>query len=285
MRRGVRPWTLEALQHALGDSHAVASALIARCPARCFGVGEAELVRSLRRGGLPDSEWGALDLDGLVLASACLAGRPEALAALDGELLPPVARSLARRAAPDDVQEAMQALRARLLLGPAGAAPKLAQYTGRGPLGAFLRIAAANVLSNLRPSHPQAEATEALDTVPDGLDLEARLARADQQHHFRACFREAVLQLTPRERHLLRLSLLDGLSIDAIAPMYAAHRATVARWLTSARERLSASTRALLSTRLSLPPEEVDHLLASVQNGFELSLSRALRDSAGPTGF
>jgi RNA polymerase sigma-70 factor (ECF subfamily) len=215
-----------------------------------------------------------------VLASACLAGHAEALAALDGELLPPVARSLARRAAPDDVQEAMQVLRARLLLGPQGSAPKLAQYTGRGPLGAFLRIAAANVLSNLRPAHPEVEAAEALETVPDGVDIEARLARADQQHHFRACFREAVLQLTPRERHLLRLSLLDGLSIDAIAPMYSAHRATVARWLTSARERLSASTRALLSTRLAMAPDEVDRLLSSVQNGFELSLSRALRESA-----
>ena len=36
----------------------------------------------------------------------------------------------------------------------------------------------------------------------------------DQQQQFRQVFREAVQALTARERSLLRLSLLDGLSID-----------------------------------------------------------------------
>ena len=87
-----------------------------------------------------------------------------------------------------------------------------------------------------------------------------------------------------RERSLLRMSLIDGLSIDEIAPMYQVHRATVARWLEAARERLAAVTRSRLAQALKLEPDAVDSLLASVQNGFDLSLSQALSSQVDSEG-
>ena len=97
-------------------------------------------------------------------------------------------------------------------------------------------------------------------------------------------FRDAVQVLSARERSLLRMSLIDGLSIDEIAPMYQVHRATVARWLEAARERLAAVTRSRLAQALKLEPDAVDSLLASVQNGFDLSLSQALSSQVDSEG-
>jgi RNA polymerase sigma-70 factor, ECF subfamily len=275
-------WTLEALTRALGGDAVLAERVWAHRPSNAWGCDETALVGLLVTHAGPRASWAEADLEGLVLARACLAGDAAALNMLDRELLPPVAAALRRRASADDVDEAMQVLRTRLLVGTPPEAPKLAKFSGRGPLGAFLRIAASNVLSNLRPLVVPVSAEDELAALPDAADVESRLSSGDQQRQFRAAFREAVQSLTSRERALLRLSLLDGLSIDEVAPMYGAHRATVARWLTAAKERLAAITRAKLSTALQLPEDDVERLLTSVQNGFELSLSRALRETQGP---
>lgn len=275
-------WSLHALTRALGGDSRLAEQLLRRLPADDWGCDEAALIATLERQGLPRETWPQVDVEGLVFARACLAHHPGSLQRLDRELLPPVASALRKRASPDDVDEAMQVLRARLLLATPPEQPKLAKYSGRGALGAFLRIAAANVLSNLRPGVATVQADEELAAMPDAADVEARLSRGDQQRRFREVFRDAVQSLSSRERALLRLSLLDGLSIDEVAPMYGAHRATVARWLSAAKERLATVTRARLAVVLQLPDDEVERLLTSVQHGFELSLSRALRETQTP---
>ena len=274
-------WTLEALARVLDGDVALAEKVWARRPQNTWGCDEATLIGVLVAHAVPRASWPEADLEGLVFARACLAADGAALNVLDRELLPPVAAALLRRASADDVDEAMQVLRTRLLVATPPEAPKLAKYSGRGPLGAFLRIAASNVLSNLRPTVVPVSAEDELAALPDAADVESRLSSGDQQRQFRAVFREAVQSLTARERALLRLSLLDGLSIDEVAPMYGAHRATVARWLLAAKERLASITRTKLSTALKLPEDDVERLLTSVQNGFELSLSRALRETQG----
>jgi len=214
-----------------------------------------------------------LDVEGVLHAVACLDGDAEALRLLDTELLPRISDTLRRRAGAEGADDALQLTRARLLVGPE---PKLRLYAGRGPLLGFLRVVAANVLSNLKPAQ-QTESDDALAAVPDTADLESRLLKADQQLRFREAFAQAVKALTPRQRALLRLNLLDGLSIDEIAPMYGAHRSSAARWLAEAREALAAHTRAQLGTLLGLQPDEAERLLTSMQASFDLSLSRALR--------
>lgn len=217
-----------------------------------------------------------LDLEGIVLATACLRSDPEALRVLDAELLPRVADGLRRRLGAAEADEVLQLTRARLLVGPA---PKLNLYAGRGPLLGFLRVVAANVLSNQAPRR-ETESDDALAALPDTADLESQLLKADQQLHFREAFAAAVKQLTPRQRALLRLNLLDGLTIDEIAPMYGAHRSSAARWLAEAREELAKHTRRQLATLLGLPNDEAERLLTSMQRSFDLSLSRALRTNS-----
>ena len=208
-----------------------------------------------------------LDLEGLKLAKACLESEPAALRELDSDLLPRVAEGLRRRVGAAEADEVLQLTRTRLLVGPS---PKLSLYAGRGPLFGFLRAVAANVLANRQPRH-DTESDDALAALPDTADLESRLLKADQQLHFREAFAAAVKQLTPRQRALLRLNLLDGLTIDEIAPMYEVHRATVARWIASAKHTVLDRTRRKLMHDLRLDATEVDSLIRLVQSRIELA--------------
>lgn len=215
-----------------------------------------------------------VDAEGLVLAAGCLAGLPAALAVLDREVLPGVRATLLRRAEAAMVDDVLQQTRLKLLLG---ASPGLAQYAGRGPLQAFVRTVAVRLL-NLEVAARPAGSQEALETLADAAELDGGLLRADQQQHFKDAFRVAAAALTPRQRSLLRLNLVDGLSIDEIAPVYGAHRSSAARWLADAKEALAKETRRQLASRLQLEGEALESLLRSVQHRFDLSLQSALRE-------
>jgi RNA polymerase sigma-70 factor (ECF subfamily) len=86
----------------------------------------------------------------------------------------------------------------------------------------------------------------------------------------------AIGTLEPRERALLRLSLVERLGIDAIAAAYGAHRATIARWLVTAREKLTTSVRERLSERWQVEDGELGELRALIESHVELSLERML---------
>ncbi|MBX7116459.1 MAG: sigma-70 family RNA polymerase sigma factor [Myxococcaceae bacterium] len=218
-----------------------------------------------------------LDTEGLALAADCVRQVPSALRVLDEQLLPDVRRTLLKRAPAVLIDDVMQKTRVRLLLGDS---PALSRYAGKGPLLGFLRTVALNLLAHHEAAEKPVESEDVLATLPDTAEMEAGLLRADQQQHFRDAFREAVAKLTARQRALLRLSLLDELSIDEIAPLYAVNRSSIARWLAEARETLAQTTRAELKTRLKLEGEALEHLLRSVQNRFDLSLASALKASA-----
>lgn len=238
------------------------------------------LAGRLREGAPLVAQLEAIDAGGLYLAAACLRGVPAAIEAFEREVLPSAKRALLGRADAVVVDEILQRVRARLLTELHGA-PRLAIYGGRGPIGGFVRTVAVHLLSDDEAASRPTEDDDALAALPEAADVEAGLCRLDQQAQFREAFREALATLSPRDRALLRLSLLDGLSIDDLAPMYGAHRATVARWLTAARELLAARTRQALATRLGLRPADLESLLGGVLSRFDLSLSRLMRESHG----
>ncbi len=281
------PWSLPQLQQALKASLPAqvgrAAELVSLCPAQTFGVDEAGLVELLKSRRVDFESLPQTDLEGLCLAQAALHDDPAALTHLNEVLLPRVKAALLRRATPAEVDEALQQLRIRMLVARDGQPARLQAFSGRGPLVAYLRIAAANLMLNERRPGRMAVSLDG-STMADTFDIAQRLVKSDQQAAFKAVFRDAVQVLSARERSLLRMSLIDGLSIDEIAPMYQVHRATVARWLEAARERLAAVTRSRLAQALKLEPDAVDSLLASVQNGFDLSLSQALSSQVDSEG-
>src|SRR5262249_30744882 len=86
----------------------------------------------------------------LYLAYACSIGNKSALAAFEKTFMPAVSDFVARRhAGRAFADEVRQVLRQRLFVGHAGSPPKIATYTGAGPLGAWLRVTAVRTAQNL----------------------------------------------------------------------------------------------------------------------------------------
>jgi RNA polymerase sigma-70 factor (ECF subfamily) len=94
---------------------------------------------------------------------------------------------------------------------------------------------------------------------------------------FRAAFRAALAALSARDRNLLRMHLIDELTIDQIAALHRTHRATAARWLAAARDQVAREVRRDLMKQLGADPFEADELLQWIRSRVELSLSGLAR--------
>jgi RNA polymerase sigma-70 factor (ECF subfamily) len=221
-----------------------------------------------------------LHTDDLVFARAIEVGQPDALARLEALLASSVATALRRLNASDAfVDEALQLARQKILMGLGGRRPQIAEYAGRGSIEAWLKaLAISTGLNLLRQRHQD------LPLDDDSL-WEEPVACSDPEldyvkEHARAEFREAVKAalntLPARERTVLRLHLVAGLNIEEIGNIYKVHRATVARWIASARETLVAEARRRLAERLRVSRPELDSLLRQVRSALDVSVGRLL---------
>jgi RNA polymerase sigma-70 factor (ECF subfamily) len=216
----------------------------------------------------------------LLLACACAHGEPHALRAFEGEVLQRAVSQLAGLA-PSCADELRQLLRHRLLVGQGGALPKVADYSGRGPLLAWVSICAVRARREL--GAPDARG-EGLDALPEALarvlaadDPEQAVLRGDSRQALTRSLEAALACLGERERALLRLHHLHGLSMDQLAAVYGTSRSGVAREVAGARERLRRLTLHELSSRLRLSGPELESLLGMVDSRLELSLHRLMR--------
>src|SRR5688572_8061300 len=85
----------------------------------------------------------ALALEDVALALAATLGDHDAVAEVERTIIEPLPRTLSRlRPTPELVDELRQELREKLLVGTETSGPKLLEYRGRGPLGAWARVIA-----------------------------------------------------------------------------------------------------------------------------------------------
>lgn len=222
-----------------------------------------------------------LHLGDLYLACACAQGVPAALAAFEARLLPEVDVALGRmKLPPATVDEVRQQLRQKMLVSTPEAPARLAAYPGTGPLVGWVRAAALWLaLDQLRRGAGDAHADDtALPfLVEPGDDPELAYLKTTYRAEFNAAFAQALTSLAPRQRNVLRLKYLDGLSIDQLGALYGVHRATAARWALSAQEALLAETRRLLTERLRLTHSQLDSVLRLISSQIDVNLSRLLR--------
>ena len=226
---------------------------------------------------------GARYADDVALAAACLARDDGAIARFELEVLP-AARAAIRSidSAPAFVDEALQRLRATLLVGGEDGRPRISDYAGRGPLRAWVGIAGARVALMLVRSQQRAREVPADDRWTDALadistgNPELELIKHQYREAFGHALRDVVAGLEPRARAVLRLSFVDALSIDEIGAVYGVHRATSARWIQRACDAVLGGTRDLLAARLALSATELDRVTALVQSQLDVSLSQLL---------
>ncbi len=223
---------------------------------------------------------GALNATELALSFACAQGDRAALSWFDREVLPGVRPAVARIVGDGDaLQDVLQLVRARLLL-PDGSDPsRLMQWAGEGPLIAWVRAAAVRVALNAtRGRRTEIADDEALQAAPAALDVDVEAMKALYREPFERAFRASLAELSAKERTLLKLHFVDGLSMEQIGAMYRTHKSTVSRWLASARGALLDATRQRLEAALGIRGTELRSLVRLVRSQLNLDLSRLLRE-------
>jgi RNA polymerase sigma-70 factor (ECF subfamily) len=227
----------------------------------------------------------ALDPAGLYLACACADGDERAIVALEAAYFADATPTLRRMAATAGfVDEVKQSAREKLFVGKAGAAPKIAEFAGRGDLRTFVRVLMTREGLNLRRKGQREvlvdEGVPRADGAFTRLDPELAHLRTAYGAEFERAFHDAVCELSSQERNLLRYHYLDRLNIDQIGVVCGIHRASAARRLTKVRQALIEGTRHLLAQRLRLGTGELESVLRLLESEIDISLRRALGDAS-----
>lgn len=213
--------------------------------------------------------------EGLWLAWAAARGDGAAVRAIERMIVTEAeaaARRLDRTAG--FVDELRQALRVRLLVADGGRV-RLDDYGGRGPLAAWIGVAALRVALNLRRA-----AAPTAELLPELVSGEADPALRHLQNLYRAELREALTAalaaLPQRSRALLRLCFVDGVKLVELGRLYGVHETTAGRWVQQATAAVADDARRRLIDRLALSPSDADSVVRLVHSNLDLSIARVL---------
>ena len=223
-----------------------------------------------------------LALADLYLAFAAGAGDRRALAECDA-LLSREADHAANAAKLRDLRdEAVQIVRT-LAFAPRVEKPAaIHDYSGRGHLHGWLRVLVARELVRLAKARQRTVELEEYmldDAAVSERDPALEQLKARYRDQLADAFRQALKELSARDRTLLRYQTVDGLTIDDIAEIYRVHRATAARWLATIRDTLVERTRSLLAEALGVDTVEAASIVRLVQSQLEVSVIRHLKSS------
>jgi RNA polymerase sigma-70 factor (ECF subfamily) len=156
----------------------------------------------------------------------------------------------------------------------------MCDYRGAGPLGAWLRVVAIRVARDLQRSqkaHLSLEdrgPAELRSKLPDP-ELEYLKRRYGQE--FREAFASTLRSLPPRERNVLHLYFVEGMTSAAIGTLYRVQGATIRFWIKRSKAAILAGVRERLRSRLGAETEELESLLRLVKSELNVSISRFLR--------
>jgi RNA polymerase sigma-70 factor (ECF subfamily) len=225
-----------------------------------------------------------LAVEDLFLAHACAQGDQVALKAFakecDGDL-----RSLAikLKISDSDFDDIRQRLWDKLFLVAPDHSKKILEYRGEGKLRHWFRVLAARtMLDDLRKAkrganRPFISDDNALWSAAPDVDPELGNIRQQYKDAFRCAFENAVRGLEPEERNILRCHYLLGMSSEQMAQAFGTHKATAARHVARAREKLLQFTRDRLKVHLGADSGELDSVMRLFDGEMSVSLSRLLK--------
>lgn len=177
----------------------------------------------------------------------------------------------------DGTDELIQRLLVRILVGAPESPPRIAGFRGDGSLDAWVRAVATRfVIDHVRHLRAQpgtaalSESVMARSAAIDGAIQHGRYAAI-----VRASAEGAFAALTPRERNLLRHAVFHRLSVDEVGSIYRVHRATAARWLQRARERLHETIVLFVCEETGMPANDARSIVRELGGG-DVSLRSVL---------
>jgi RNA polymerase sigma-70 factor, ECF subfamily len=224
----------------------------------------------------------ALHAADLYLVCACSRRDPRAITTFEKVHFPEVDRALGRMRLTPIADEVKGKLREKLFFPRDGERTPLASYSGRGGLGAWLRLVAVRAaLKTLRANKNAPDDIDELDIALGGGDPELTYLKATFAAEFKSALAEAIEALSVRDRNLLRQHTLDGLTIDQLGALYRVHRATAARWVADVRARLLKAVQRQLMARLRLDEAELESVMRLARSQLDVSVRRLLQPKKG----
>lgn len=173
------------------------------------------------------------------------------------------------------VDEVQQKLRERLLMGSEGSPPKIAEYSGKGALGGWLRVTA--VRTALNQVRAQGAATESLgDELSLSTDPELAYVKEHAHGLFSDAFKRVLAELDENGRTILRLHYIDGLTMDQLSRLYKTPRSTIARRVAEARQQILTATETLLRDERRLSPSSVASVIRQARSQLQVTITRLL---------
>ncbi len=279
------------LDAAITDAHAVAQVTWTpvALPLGRYAQHLGEVAAALPTLADPAAALASLHLGDLYLACAAGLGLPDARELFALRFLQPVAAAVATvDGGPGMSDDVRQALHENLLLGDgAGTPPKILQYGGRAALATWLGVAARRAaLGLLRESDAQRRAAEreAEERLPILLDPELQFLKDRYRPAFKAAVGVALSRLGRRERTIIRLHSVGGMTLARIARLLQVDESTVSRWEKRARETIVTETQRELGDRLGVRVGEMPSLARLVGSQLDVSVARLLADEVGSDG-
>src|SRR4051812_10435991 len=215
------------------------------------------------------------------LACACAArvrGAQAAFEARYGRVIRrPVSRVLDTA---DERQEAEQRAWQNLLVDCGDGPPRISQYLGRGPLEKWISVAAMRIaISFGRTESAERRLREKAIAEASGVDPAALFSKGDLRDAFQSAVIEALAALKPRERLVMKLFLVSGMTLDAIGKSLGITRQAVSKTLARARETIIERVEASVQRTLKMTKEDLTSVLRYVASQLDVSISRVLGKS------
>ncbi len=220
----------------------------------------------------------------LWLACAIGSGDAAAVRVFEQRYIAPLDTTLARMRLGDaELDEVKQLVRAKLLVREPNGAARIEEYAGQGRMAGLVQVVATREALTLirrgRREEGRPDEDSEMDLAgPMEPGLEA--LKAKYRAAFRAAFADAVATLEPKERNLLRMHLLGGVTLEQLATVHGVHRASIVRWLKDARDAVLERTRAALGKTLGVRADELASLHALAESRLDASIERLLMTNA-----
>ena len=209
-----------------------------------------------------DASAAGLRLADLYLACACLERNQAALVVFEEQYMAEAVAAFRRlRFQPSAVDDLCQIVREKVLIGGRGRPPRLTEYSGRGSLGAWMRIVARRLgLNTIRLSRPERRWQE-VDGTAGARHPELAAAQERFEYAVRVALERAIEALDADERLLLQQRFVDDLSTEQMAALHRQHRATISRRLNRILHLLRHHTCGRLERDLGCQPSAVDSIV------------------------
>jgi RNA polymerase sigma-70 factor (ECF subfamily) len=247
-----------------------------------------QLARAAARSAVDAADPDSLNIEDLFLAAACAAGVPgaaEVFEARCGDRLRAAVAGATK--SEEERREIEQRLRHLLLVGSSAEAPKLAGYGGQAPLDRWVAVVAQRqVVTTIRAEQAERRARTgaAREATAAALPLhpEVAILKVKYRAEFEDAMASALGTLGERDRLVLRLHLVSGLSVAQVGQMYGVSQSTASRWMADAREKVQSEMVERLQDKTGLASTDIRSLAALVASQLDLDMSRLLPAAQPP---